>query len=132
MQGPKYHKYCPRRRGSGKSYIRSIRYKKDRHRKKRRIKKKRTTRSPFVKLFSSAITNVLNVDERVRTRDLLPYDTDSTTMVCDNIANVHICNKRNMFVVEIRKFTYQGVDTIGGKGNQPSGRHWNCPLDMAQ
>ena len=35
-------------------------------------------------------------------------------------------------VAKIRKFTNQGVDTIGGKGNQPSGRHWNCPLDMAQ
>ena len=116
-----YHKYFLRRRGSGKYYIRSIRYKKDRHRKKRRIKKKRAPISPFVKLFSSALTTVLNVDERVRTRDLLPYDTDSTTMVCDNSANVHICNKRNMFVGEIRKCTNQGVATIGGKGHQPSG-----------
>ena len=102
VQGPTYHTYNPRRRGSGKSYIRSIRYKKDRHRKKRRSNKERATRSPFVKLLSSALTTVLNVDERVRTRDLLPYDTDSTTMVCDNSANVHICKKRNMFVGEIR------------------------------
>ena len=121
VRGPTYHKYCPRRRGSGKSYIRSIRYKNDRHRKKRRIKKKRVTRSPFVKLFSSALTTVLNVDKRVRTRDLLPYDTDSTTMVRDNSANVHICNKRNMFVWEIRKCTNQGVATIVVKGHQPSG-----------
>ena len=42
-------------------------------------------------------------------------------MVCDNSANVHICNKRNMFVGEIRKCTNQGVATIGGKGHQPSG-----------
>ena len=42
-------------------------------------------------------------------------------MVCDNSANVHICNKRKMFVGEIRKCTNQGVATIGGKGNQPSG-----------
>ena len=98
VPGPTYRKYRPRRRDSGKSYIRSIRYKKDRHRNKRRIKKKRATRSPFVKSFSLVFTNVLNVDEHVRTRDLLPYDTDSTTMVCDNSANVHICNKRNMFV----------------------------------
>ena len=74
-----------------------------------------------MKLFSSALTTVLNVDERVRTRDLLPYDTDSTTMVYDNSANVHICNKRNMFGGEIRKCTNQGVATIGGKGHQPSG-----------
>ena len=121
MRGPTYRKYRPRRCGSGKSYLRSIRYKKNRHRKKRRIKKKRATRSPFVKSFSSPLTTVLNVDERVRTRDLLPYDTDSTNMVCDNSASVHICNKQNMFVGEIRKCTNQGVDTIGGKGHQPSG-----------
>ena len=42
-------------------------------------------------------------------------------MVCDNSANVHICNKRNMFVGKIRKYTNQGVATIGGKGHQPSG-----------
>ena len=121
VQGPTYRKYCPRRRGSGKYSIRGIRYKKNRHRKKRRIKKKRASVSPFVKSFSLALTTVLNFDKRVRTRDLLPYDTDSTTMVCDNRVNVHICNKRNMFVGEIRKFTNQGVYTIGGKGHQPSG-----------
>ena len=121
VRGPTYHKYRPRRHSSGKSYTRIIRYKKDRHRNKRRIKKKRATRSPFVKLFSSALTTVLNVDERVRTRDLLPYDTDSTTMFCDNSVNFHICNKRNMFVGDIRKCTNQGVATIGGKGHQPSG-----------
>ena len=85
------------------------------------IKKKRATRSPFVKLFSSALTTVLNVDERVRTMDLLPYETDSTTMVCDNSANVHICNKQKMFVGEIRQCKNQVVATIGGKGHQPSG-----------
>ena len=85
VRGPTYNKYLPRRRGSGKYYTRSIRYKKDRHRKKHRITKKRATRSPFVKLFSSALTTVLNVDEHVRTRDLLPCDTDSTTSVTSGI-----------------------------------------------
>ena len=68
-----------------------------------------------------ALTTVLNVDERVRTRYLLPYDTDYTTMVYDNSANVHICNKQNMFVGEIRNCTNEVVATIGGKGQQPSG-----------
>ena len=40
VRGPTYHKYCPQRCGSGKPSIRSIRYKKYRHRKKCRIKKK--------------------------------------------------------------------------------------------
>ena len=101
VRGPTYLKYFPQRRGSGQSSIRSIRYKKYRNRKKRRIKKKRATRSPFLKLFSSALTTVINVDERVCPRDLLPFDIDSITMVCDNSANVHICNKQNMFVGEI-------------------------------
>ena len=42
-------------------------------------------------------------------------------MVCDNSANVHICNKQNMFVGEIRKCTNQGGDAIVCKGHQPSG-----------
>ena len=121
VQGPTYRKYCPRRRGSEKYSIRSIRYKKYRHRKKRRLKKKRAKRSSFVESSSSAFTTVLNVDECVCPRDLLPFDTDSTTMVCDNSENVHIYNKQNMFVGEIRKCTNQGVATIGGKGHQPSG-----------
>ena len=70
---------------------------------------------------SSAFTTFLNVDERVSTRYLLPYDTYSTTMVCDNSENVHIYNKRKMFVRDIRKCTNQGVVTIGGKGNHLSG-----------
>ena len=82
--------------------------------------RKKATRSPFVTSFSLALTTVLNVEERVRTSDLLPYDTYSTTMLCDNSANVHIYNKRNMFVGDIRKCTNQGVATIGDKGNQPS------------
>ena len=119
--GPTYRKYRPRRRGSRKSYLRSIRYKKNRHRNKLRIKKKKATISPFLKSLSSALTTIQNVDERIRTRDLLPYDTDSTTVVCDNSADVHSCNKLNMFVGEIIKFTNQGVATIGSKGHQPSG-----------
>ena len=46
---------------------------------------------------------VFNVDERVHARDMLHFDTDSTTMVYDNSANIHIYNKKYMFVGEIRK-----------------------------
>ena len=74
-----------------------------------------------MKLFSSVLTTILNVDKRVRTRDLLPYDTDSTTMVCYNSVNFHIFNNQNTFVGEIRKCTNQGVATIWGKGHRPSG-----------
>ena len=92
MRSPRYHKYRRQRRVYGKSYLRGIRYKNNRHRKKRRIKKKQATRSSFVESSSLAFTTVLNVGECVRTRDLLPYDIDSTTMVCDNSLNFHIYN----------------------------------------
>ena len=52
---------------------------------------------------------------------MLHHDTDSSTMVCDNSANVNICNQRNMFVGDIRTVSNQQVDTIGGKGHRPSG-----------
>ena len=84
VRSTKHIKYHSQRRGSGKSYQRGIRYKRNWHRKKRRIKKKRATRPPLVESSSSAFTTVLNVDERVCTRDLLQYDTYSATMVCDN------------------------------------------------
>ena len=66
----------------------------------------------------SVFTSVFNVDERCLSRDRIHYGTDSSTMVCDNSVNVHICNWRNMFVGEIRKFSNQQVATIGGKGHQ--------------
>ena len=88
---------------------------------KRQINKKRARRFLLFESATSAFTSVLNVDERMRTRDLLKYDTDSATMVCDISANVHICNKENMFVGEMRKCTNHGVATIGGKGHRPSG-----------
>ena len=81
--------------------------------------KKKNLNSPISLL--SAFASVPNVDERCRSRDTLHYDTDYSTMVCDNSANVHICNQRNIFVGEIRKVSNQQVSTIGGKGNQPSG-----------
>ena len=85
------------------------------------IKQKKTTRQLDGNCFSSAFSTGLNVDVRVRNRDLLQYDTDSSTMVCNNSANVHICNKRTIFVGEMRSSANQDVATIGGKGHQPSG-----------
>ena len=51
---------------------------------------------------------------------MLHYDTVSSTMVYDNSANVHICNRHNMFSVEIRKVSNQQVAIIGGKRHQIS------------
>ena len=69
----------------------------------------------------SVFTSVLNVGEHFRSRERFHCNTDYSTVVCDNSANVDICNQRNMFVGEIRKLSNQQVPTIGGKGHQPSG-----------
>ena len=68
-------------------------------------------------------TTVLNIDDRVNNleRDLTTWDPDSSSMVCDNSANVHICNNRSMFVGELSPVSNHKVATIGGKGHQPSG-----------
>ena len=117
----KHLSYRPRRRYPGKFYRRGYRSKNNLHHdKKGRRKKKEKER---VKPMSSSLlgfTSVPNVDERCRSRDMLHFNTDSSTMVCDNSPNNHICNRRDMFVGEIKKVLNQQVATIGGKGHQPS------------
>ena len=49
------------------------------------------------------------------------FDADSSTIICDNSANVSICNDRNMFVGEMHKMMSHTVATIGGKGHHSSG-----------
>ena len=49
------------------------------------------------------------------------FDTDSTTIICDNSANVHICNDKSMFVGDILPDKSSQVATIGGKQNRPRG-----------
>ena len=72
----------------------------------------------------AVFTTVLNVDERarrVRENGMFSFDTDSSTIVCDNSANVHICNSKSMFVGELRPVPNTKVATIGGKGHAASG-----------
>ena len=70
-----------------------------------------------------AFTAVLNIDERVtrRNNETISHDLDSTTMVCDISANVHICNNILVFVGELQRVTNHKVATIGGKGHPASG-----------
>ena len=122
LRTPKYPDYRPRRLYPGNNYQRGNRYKNNWHFKNRRHWKKNEKnklKSPISLL--SAFTSVLNVDERCLSRDTLHYETYSSTMVCDNSANVHICNRRKMFVGEIRKVSNKQVATIGVKWHQPSG-----------
>ena len=43
----------------------------------------------------------LNIDKRIQDRTL-NFDTDASTIICDNSANVHICNDKNSFVGPLR------------------------------
>jgi len=53
--------------------------------------------------------------------EAVSFDTDSVTAVCDNSANVHICNNKSMFIGEIRKTDKHYVATIGGQKNAATG-----------
>ena len=67
------------------------------------------------------LTSAYNVDYKVKqSNGTSIFDTNASFMVCDNSANNHICNNRDMFVTFIA--TISGlVETLGGKLNQPAG-----------
>ena len=66
-------------------------------------------------------TSVFNVDEKVKQcANNSIFDTDANFVVCDNSANMHICNNRDMFL-SFRPISNGMVATIGGKLNRPSG-----------
>ena len=44
----------------------------------------------------------LNIDENAGAEHSLSFDTDSHALICDNSANVHVCNDKRMYVGEIR------------------------------
>ena len=72
----------------------------------------------------AAFSMVLNIDERTRRigeHGMMSFDTDSSTIVCDNSANVHICNSKSMFVGELCSVPNTKVATIGGKGHPAAG-----------
>ena len=65
-------------------------------------------------------STVLNIDKRVQD-EAVSFDTDSSTVICDNSANVHICNDKSMFIGEIGKTNKHYVATIGGQKNAATG-----------
>lgn len=60
----------------------------------------------------------LNIDKQLQDGSL-NFDTDSSTIICENSANVHICNNKNVFIGELRRTDkhYVAVATIGGSKN---------------
>ena len=58
----------------------------------------------------------LNMDKRVQDQSL-SFDTDAATIICDNNANMHICNNKSMFEGEIRRMDQHYIATIGRSKN---------------
>ena len=62
---------------------------------------------------------VLNLDDKVQD-ETVSFDTDSSHIVCDNSANVHICNDKSMFIGDLRKTDKHYVATIAGQKSAAS------------
>ena len=67
-----------------------------------------------------AHSTVLNLDKRLQDQSI-KFDTDSSTIICDNSANVHICNDKNMFISPPRRTDQHYFATIGGAKNSAAG-----------
>ena len=70
-------------------------------------------------MFFSSVLNIDNRTDRSSRRNTFTFDSDSSTVICDNSANVHICNDKGMFIGDLRPANNQTVATIGGKSNVP-------------
>ena len=81
----------------------------------RRRKQTKTTKR-------SAHCTVFNVDKRVPSTFLCDFeDTSGPTVICDNSANIHICNDSNLFKSMVPADASKVVATIGGQCNFPKG-----------
>ena len=98
-------------------------YKKRYYQKQKHLQKCNTTFGSNVSNNpgSGAFTTVLNIDQRADQCNTIAFDSDSSSVVCDNSANVHICNTRQSFVGELKPVSSHKIATIGGRGHAPSG-----------
>ena len=60
-----------------------------------------------------AYSTVLNLDKQLKDHSI-KFDTDSSTIICENSANFHICNDKNMFISPPLRTDEHYVVTIGG------------------
>ena len=79
-------------------------------------------------------TSVLNVDKRFQDHPTA-FETDSSTIICDKSANVHICSSKSMFIGPMRRTNQIYVATIGGSKNSESGMgtvQWRFKDDLGK
>jgi hypothetical protein len=80
------------------------------------------------------LATALNIDSRTQDQST-SFDTDSLMVICDNSANVHVCNNKNMFLGELRRTSEHCVATIGGNKNVAAGMgtvRWSWKDDNGQ
>ena len=81
---------------------------------RRKKKKKR------LKVYHVHTSVACNIDKRLQDQSL-SFDTDSSIVICDNSANVHVCFDKRMFIGELRRTDKHYVATIGGSKNVAQG-----------
>ena len=83
--------------------------------KSKRVWHKRKKRQTY-----HAYSTVLNIDKQLQDQSI-KFDTDLSTIICDNSANVHICNDKNMFIILPLQTDHHYVAKIGGAKNSTAG-----------
>ena len=86
------------------------------------LRYKKRSRPPWQKRKKKVhvYNTVLNLDN-ASSSSSMSFDSDSSTCVCDNSANVHICNDKSMFIGPITKTDKHYVATVGGVKNSATG-----------
>ena len=86
----------------------------------RHIRRRSSRRRKFRRCVFNC--TAFNVDKRVPSTYLIDFDDSAVaTIICDNSANIHICNDRNMFESMATANVNKVVATIGGQVNFPKG-----------
>jgi len=84
--------------------------------------RRRLSRKKRFRGISATYSTVSNVNKQIPGTFLVGFDnTAAATIICDNSANIHICNGRNMFETLVAASASKVVATIGGQVNVPAG-----------
>ncbi len=67
-----------------------------------------------------AFSTVLDTNAMMTDRSTVYFNSDALSVICDNSANVHVCNDKNMFIGEMEPLEDHAVATIWGLSNSLS------------
>ncbi len=83
----------------------------------------------------SDFSTVLNIDDLTAQRSTISFNSNALSVICENSANVDVCNNKNMFVIKIWPLQSHMGTTIGGSENQAEGVgdvQWCWKYDTSQ